>query len=76
MLLLLLLGNFLMLSLIICSVMFCARVFLETKHKRSQLELLCIVSHNKCGPEPTTQQYLLHLCMSFMFFVFINCLWK
>ena len=64
--LLILQGNFLMSVLIGYSVTFCALVFLETNHNRSQLELLCIVGHNKLGPEPTTQQYFLNLGMSFM----------
>ena len=67
MLFLLLLGNFLMPKLIAYSVMFCALVFLETNHNRGQLELLCIVSHIKLGPESTT----LYLCMSFYVFVIL-----
>jgi hypothetical protein len=70
MLFLLLLGNFLMPQLITYSVMFCALVFLETNHNRSQLGLLCVVSHDKLGTEPTTMQHFLHLCMSFYSFCF------
>jgi hypothetical protein len=29
------------------------------------IELFFIVNHNKLRPEPTTQQYFLHLCISF-----------
>ena len=56
-------------KLTIGSVTFCALVLLETNYYRSRLELLCIVSHNKLGPEPTTQQHFLHLCMSFYGFL-------
>lgn len=42
-------------------------VLLETNHNRGQLELLCIVSHIKLGPESTT----LYLCMSFYVFVIL-----
>jgi hypothetical protein len=65
MLLLMLLRNFLMPELIAYSVMYYALVFLETNHNRSQLKLLCIVSHSKLGPEPTAKQLFLHLCMNF-----------
>jgi hypothetical protein len=30
-----------------------ALVFLETNHNWGQLELLCIISHNRLGPVPT-----------------------
>ena len=40
-------------------------VLLETNHNRGQLELLCIVSHNMLGPEPTAQQHFLFPCVSF-----------
>ena len=64
-LLLLLQGNFLTPELIAHMVTFCALVFLETNHNRRQLELFCIVSRNKLGPEPTAQWHFLHPCMSF-----------
>ena len=66
MLLLELLGNFVIPELIAYSVMLCALVLLETNHNRGQLELLCMVSHIKLGPESTT----LYLCMSFYFLFF------
>ena len=50
------------------SVMLCALVILETNHNTGHLELLCIVSHNKLGPKPISQQHFLHLCMSFYSF--------
>jgi hypothetical protein len=52
-------------ELIADSVMFCGLVVLETSHNRGQLELLCIGSHNKQGPEPTAQRHFLRLLMSF-----------
>lgn len=52
------------------SVTFCVLVFLENSHNRGQLELLCIVSHNKLEPEPTAQRYFLHFYMSFYDFCF------
>jgi hypothetical protein len=48
MLFMLLLENFLIPKLIAYSVIFIA---LGTIHNKSQLEWLCIVSHNKLGPE-------------------------
>ena len=54
------------------SVMLCALVILETNHNTGHLELLCIVSHNKLGPEPTTQHQFLHLYISFYG---ISCPW-
>ena len=61
------LGSSLVSELIAYSVIFYALVFLETNHNRGQLELLCIVSHIKLGPESTT----LYLCMSFYVFVIL-----
>ena len=72
MLLLLLQGNSLMSDLIVYSAMFCASVFLEASYNRGQLELLCRVSHNMLGPEPTIRQHFLHLCMN----VYDFCLYK
>jgi hypothetical protein len=50
-------------ELITYSIIFCALVFLETNHNRSQLVLLCIVSHNKLGAIPSARQHFLHLGM-------------
>jgi hypothetical protein len=48
-----------MLQLMADSVMFCALVFLGINQNRCQIELPCIVSHNKLGLGPTARQ---HLC--------------
>jgi hypothetical protein len=50
------------------SVMICALVLLEINQNRGQLELFCMISHNKLGPEPTARKHFLHLCMSFYVF--------
>lgn len=69
MLFLLLLGNFLTPKLITHPVMFCAP---GNQSLQKSVELLCIVTHNKLGSEPTTQEYSLHLGVCFYGVCFYN----
>lgn len=57
MLFLLIMENFLMLKFITYSVMFYA---LGNQSQQKSVELLCIDTQNKLGPEPTKQQHFMY----------------
>ena len=60
-----------MIKLITYSVMFCA---LGNQSQLKSVELLCIVTHNKLGHKPTSQQHFLSTYIGFYGFCFYKLL--